>query len=263
MTRFSDAAWQRTARLRQAIHDLPFNTELADGSLGRARFQGYVIQDALYLGQYSRVPGNGRGEGARTAKRYARSRNWHWKRWLSSRRFTHAICASSASIRRGWRRPSRHPIASATPVFCWPPPITSRGRYWSPRCFPASGSTGMWAAPFPSARRQPIRIGRGSTPTPMRASVPRCARSSASPTGLLRRDTRRGEAHDGGVYPLDAVRVAVLGLGVPAAWLADRRLMERRAVRADHPSARGNQGMRLISTPSSARLSACSGVASP
>lgn len=55
MTRFSDAAWQRTARLRQAIHDLPFNTELADGSLGRARFQGYVIQDALYLGQYSRV----------------------------------------------------------------------------------------------------------------------------------------------------------------------------------------------------------------
>ena len=55
MTGFSDAAWQRTARLRQAIHDLPFNTELADGSLSRARFQGYVIQDALYLGQYSRV----------------------------------------------------------------------------------------------------------------------------------------------------------------------------------------------------------------
>ncbi len=55
MTSFSEAAWQRTARLRQAIYDLPFNTELADGTLSRARFQGYVIQDALYLGQYSRV----------------------------------------------------------------------------------------------------------------------------------------------------------------------------------------------------------------
>jgi thiaminase (transcriptional activator TenA) len=55
MTSFSETAWQRTARLRQAIHALPFNTELAEGSLTRERFQGYVIQDALYLGQYSRV----------------------------------------------------------------------------------------------------------------------------------------------------------------------------------------------------------------
>ena len=55
MTSFSETAWQRTARLRAAIHQLPFNTELAAGSLSRARFQGYVIQDALYLGQYSRV----------------------------------------------------------------------------------------------------------------------------------------------------------------------------------------------------------------
>ena len=55
MTSFSEAAWQRTAPLRQAIHALPFNAELADGTLGRARFQGYVVQDALYLGQYARV----------------------------------------------------------------------------------------------------------------------------------------------------------------------------------------------------------------
>jgi thiaminase/transcriptional activator TenA len=55
MTSFSDTAWQRTTRLRRAIHQLPFNTELAAGSLSRARFQGYVIQDALYLQQYARV----------------------------------------------------------------------------------------------------------------------------------------------------------------------------------------------------------------
>jgi thiaminase/transcriptional activator TenA len=55
MTTFSEAAWQRTARLRQAIDALDFNTELAAGTLSRERFQGYIVQDALYLGQYSRV----------------------------------------------------------------------------------------------------------------------------------------------------------------------------------------------------------------
>ena len=55
MTQFSDSAWQRTARLRTAIDALPFNTELAAGTLSRERFQGYIVQDALYLGQYSRV----------------------------------------------------------------------------------------------------------------------------------------------------------------------------------------------------------------
>ena len=55
MILFSDEAWQRTTRLREAIHRLPFNTELAAGSLARARFQAYIIQDALYLGRFSRA----------------------------------------------------------------------------------------------------------------------------------------------------------------------------------------------------------------
>jgi thiaminase (transcriptional activator TenA) len=55
MTAFSEAAWQRTARLRHAIDELPFNTELAAGRLSRDHFQGYIVQDALYLAQYSRV----------------------------------------------------------------------------------------------------------------------------------------------------------------------------------------------------------------
>ena len=55
MTLFSEAAWRRTARLREAIHGLPFNTELALGSLSRERFQAYIVQDALYLEEYARV----------------------------------------------------------------------------------------------------------------------------------------------------------------------------------------------------------------
>lgn len=55
MTSFSETAWQRTSRLRAAIDELKFNTELAAGTLSRERFQGYIVQDAIYLGQYSRV----------------------------------------------------------------------------------------------------------------------------------------------------------------------------------------------------------------
>ena len=58
MTQFSEAAWQRTAKLRQAIDALPFNTELAAGTLGRERFQGYIVQDALYLGTIFAHPGD-------------------------------------------------------------------------------------------------------------------------------------------------------------------------------------------------------------
>ena len=55
MTDFSAEAWQRTAHLRQMIDALPFNTELTAGTLSRERFQGYIMQDALYLSQYSRI----------------------------------------------------------------------------------------------------------------------------------------------------------------------------------------------------------------
>src|SRR5438105_10321764 len=55
MMRFSDQAWQQNAPLREAIHRLPFNTELAAGTLSRERFRFYIAQDAIYLGQYARV----------------------------------------------------------------------------------------------------------------------------------------------------------------------------------------------------------------
>lgn len=55
MMQFSEEAWQRTAPLRAAIHALPFNTELAAGTLDPARFRFYILQDAIYLGEYARV----------------------------------------------------------------------------------------------------------------------------------------------------------------------------------------------------------------
>jgi thiaminase/transcriptional activator TenA len=55
MMRFSEEAWQRNAALREAIHRLPFNAELAAGSLAPERFRWYILQDAIYLGEYARV----------------------------------------------------------------------------------------------------------------------------------------------------------------------------------------------------------------
>jgi thiaminase (transcriptional activator TenA) len=52
---FSQAAWDRTADLRRAIHAHPFNRELAAGTLRRNRFQHYMLQDAIYLVAYSRT----------------------------------------------------------------------------------------------------------------------------------------------------------------------------------------------------------------
>ena len=55
MNTFTGHAWAATASLRAAIVELPFNRELAAGTLSRERFQHYMIQDALYLEQYSRA----------------------------------------------------------------------------------------------------------------------------------------------------------------------------------------------------------------
>lgn len=52
---FSDRAWEETADLYRRILDLPFNRELADGTLSEDRFRFYMIQDALYLAEYARA----------------------------------------------------------------------------------------------------------------------------------------------------------------------------------------------------------------
>ncbi len=55
MMNFTAQVWEETALLREAIHALPFNRELAAGTLSQDRFQFYVVQDALYLEQFSRA----------------------------------------------------------------------------------------------------------------------------------------------------------------------------------------------------------------
>ncbi len=52
---FSQQAWQHIAPIRNAIEEMAFLRELAAGTLRRESFQFYMVQDALYLAEYSRA----------------------------------------------------------------------------------------------------------------------------------------------------------------------------------------------------------------
>ena len=51
---FSQDAWARIAPLYQSILALPFNQELAAGTLSRERFTFYMLQDAHNLTHFAR-----------------------------------------------------------------------------------------------------------------------------------------------------------------------------------------------------------------
>jgi thiaminase (transcriptional activator TenA) len=52
---FSQEAWQKIGPLYEKILALPFNQELAAGTLAHDRFTFYMLQDALYLTQFGRA----------------------------------------------------------------------------------------------------------------------------------------------------------------------------------------------------------------
>lgn len=52
---FSSDAWDRNAGLYETIRAMPFNAELAAGSLSEAQFKHYIVQDAHYLIGFGRA----------------------------------------------------------------------------------------------------------------------------------------------------------------------------------------------------------------
>src|SRR4051795_7632261 len=55
MSRFTDTLWAEIAPTYAGILELPFNRELAAGTLSPQRFTFYMIQDAHYLGAFARA----------------------------------------------------------------------------------------------------------------------------------------------------------------------------------------------------------------
>ncbi len=54
-TAFSRAAWDRNAHVYELIRSMPFNAELAAGTLSETRFKHYITQDAHYLIGFGRA----------------------------------------------------------------------------------------------------------------------------------------------------------------------------------------------------------------
>ena len=54
-TSFSRQAWDRNAAIYEIIRTMPFNAELAAGTLSEARFKHYITQDAHYLIGFGRA----------------------------------------------------------------------------------------------------------------------------------------------------------------------------------------------------------------
>ena len=54
-TSFSREAWDRNAGIYEVIRTMPFNAELASGTLSEARFKHYITQDAHYLIGFGRA----------------------------------------------------------------------------------------------------------------------------------------------------------------------------------------------------------------
>lgn len=53
--KFSTQAWKDISDIYNAIINMHFLRELEAGSLSKEVFQYYIIQDAIYLGEFSRV----------------------------------------------------------------------------------------------------------------------------------------------------------------------------------------------------------------
>ncbi len=52
---FTTTLWDQTAALQTRIQEMPFNQQLADGTLPSDTFQTYIIQDAHYLEGFARA----------------------------------------------------------------------------------------------------------------------------------------------------------------------------------------------------------------
>lgn len=85
--------WQSAVEVRGAIDALPFIRALADGTLPRERFLGYLAQDALYLREYARVL----AEAARLAPTAEEQSFWA--------RSAHGAIAGELELHASWLTP--------------------------------------------------------------------------------------------------------------------------------------------------------------
>jgi thiaminase len=150
---FSREAWDRNARIYEAIRAMPFNAELAAGTLSEARFKHYITQDAHYL------VGFGRALTLAAAKAPDPDRIVHFAKSAEGaivveRALHGSFSGTTASRRRSSRRRRTRRPATITFHTSLPRRMRSLTRCCSARCCPASGSMPRWDAIFTRAPRR-------------------------------------------------------------------------------------------------------------
>jgi len=180
MVRFTDSMWTEIAPIYEAILALPFNRELAAGTLGRERFLFYMIQDAHYLGAFARALATAaaKAETAEAQVKLAGSakdailveralhEGFFREFGVSPEQFaatpSSPTCSGYSDFLQAtaFRYPFAVAVAALLPCF----QIYMRS---------ASGCT--------RSRRRPTPTSAGSTPTRTRRSATRCAKCSQSP----------------------------------------------------------------------------------
>src|SRR3954453_5816944 len=199
--RFTDAMWAEIRPIYDAILGLPFNRELAAGTLSRERFSFYMVQDAHYLGAFARALATAAAKATTPEAQVKFAKSAHDaivveralhegffrdfgitpERFAATR--PSPTCAGYGDFLLAIAYQHPFPIAVAALLPCFqiyyevgrhlygiaPPPCASRYTTGAPAIFTASPP-------------RPTRTSAGSTPTVTRRSATRSARSWRMPT---------------------------------------------------------------------------------
>ena len=218
---FSRQAWDKNASIYEVIRTMPFNAQLASGTLSEARFKHYITQDAHYLIGFGRALTLAAAKAPNPDRivQFAKvSGGRDRRRARAARLVFQAVRHHAAGLRRRHRSRRRVTITFRT---CSPPPMPSPTKCCSARCCPASGSTPRWGAtstPAPRAANPYQAWIDTYAGEEFHAAVRAVIDATDEVAADVSPSAARADARC--LHARDPARVGVLGLGLPLGDLA-------------------------------------------
>ncbi len=172
---FSRTLWEDNRARYDAIVAMPFNAELAEGTLAIDAFRRYIVQDAHYLEGFARALAlaAAKADKADQVAMLASSAAGaiHVERSLHETYFSQFGGVTPDEL----ASTESSPVCSHYVSFLLATAGWKRFRSPSPRCCPASGSTGKSASRSRRGLHRDNPTAPGSKPIPARRSTPRSA----------------------------------------------------------------------------------------
>src|SRR5713101_1582669 len=149
---FSAELWRSIEPIYAEILAHPFVRGLTDGSLPREAFRFYAVQDALYLRDFARSLSIAAARAPR--EEWIIMFNEHAAGALKVEMTLHESFFKDFGLSPQEVTPPRsRPPTPRTRRTCSRWPTAGRSTRRSPRCSPATGSTGRWARPSSAPAR--------------------------------------------------------------------------------------------------------------